>query len=142
MTPRIIFAALTLSLLGAAPVLAETPALPTDRSMAILGQHVSGLNGEDMGLVTDVLVDTDGKPRAAVIDFGGFLGVGTRKIAIDWQLIEFRPGDKKTPIRLGLDKAALQSAPEYKQGAEPRVVGALPPDLPAANPQPKPDEQK
>ena len=41
-------------------------------------------------LVVDVLVDRSGLPLGAVIDFGGFLGVGSRKIAIDWQLLDLQ----------------------------------------------------
>jgi hypothetical protein len=42
-----------------------------------------------MGRIVDLLVDETGKPRAAIIDFGGFLGVGIRKIAIDWHTLRF-----------------------------------------------------
>ena len=49
----------------------------------ILGTKAEGPDGEDMGLVVDVVVDRDSRPIAVVIDFGGFLGVGSRKIAID-----------------------------------------------------------
>jgi hypothetical protein len=55
----------------------------------ILGKAVVGSNGEKLGLITDVVVDRDGRTRAAVIDFGGFLGVGSRKVAIDWRLLRF-----------------------------------------------------
>src|SRR6266849_2785320 len=37
----------------------------------------------------DVLVDRSGIVRAAVIDFGGFLGVGSRKIVVDWNALHF-----------------------------------------------------
>jgi len=37
-----------------------------------------------MGRIVDVIVDLAGVVRAAVIDFGGFLGVGSRKIVVDW----------------------------------------------------------
>ena len=53
-------------------------------AQAILGKSVRSSAGEDMGRLVDVLVDRDGQPRAAIIDFGGFLGVGSRKIAVDW----------------------------------------------------------
>jgi hypothetical protein len=36
-----------------------------------------------MGRVVNVVVDQSGQVRAAIIDFGGFLGVGNRKIAVD-----------------------------------------------------------
>ena len=44
-----------------------------------------------MGRIVDVLVDRSGQVRAAIIDFGGFLGVGSRKIAVDWNALHFPP---------------------------------------------------
>jgi hypothetical protein len=92
----------------------ETLVAPDARS--ILGKKVGGAAGEDMGLVVDVLFDANKQPRAAVIDFGGFLGVGTRKIAIDWRLLQFFAPDSKTPLKLDLSRADVQTAPEYKPG--------------------------
>jgi hypothetical protein len=46
----------------------------------------SNRHSEDMGRIVDVIVDRSGQVRAAVIDFGGFLGVGSRKIAVDWNM--------------------------------------------------------
>jgi hypothetical protein len=57
--------------------------LNADESAAILGKKVVGLNGEDLGMITDLIVDRAGRPRAVVIDFGGFLGAGSRKVAVD-----------------------------------------------------------
>lgn len=79
----------------------------------ILGAKVKGPDGEDMGLVVDIVVDRDGRPRALVIDFGGFLGVGSRKIAIDWRLVHYKPGDKAAPVLVMVSRGDLQSAPEY-----------------------------
>jgi hypothetical protein len=45
-----------------------------DESTPILGRKVIGPDGNKLGLITDVIVDRDGRPRAAVIDFGGFRG--------------------------------------------------------------------
>jgi hypothetical protein len=110
------------------------PIAQTD-AIGILGKHVHGPASEDMGLVVDVIVDENGVPRAAVIDFGGFLGVGNRKIAIDWRLLQFNPGNKTSPITLSLGRADLQAAPEYKPPA-PTPVVVEPPPPPAPAPQP------
>jgi hypothetical protein len=106
---------------------------------SILGKKVSGTAGEDMGMVVDVLFDANKEPRAAVIDFGGFLGVGTRKIAVDWPLLQFYAPDSKTPLKVDLSRADVQSAPEYKPGdktisviAGPGPASAAPP--PASSP--------
>jgi hypothetical protein len=95
---------------------------------SILGKRVHGLKGEDLGRVVDVLADSSGRVRVAIIDFGGFLGVGNRRIAVDWPLLHFDPqgGDNKVLI-LTLSRQKLQSAPEYKESARPRIL-VPPPD--------------
>src|SRR6202171_5804258 len=55
----------------------------------ILGREVRSAANEDMGRIVDVIVDREGAVRAAVIDFGGFLGVGSRKIVVDWNALHF-----------------------------------------------------
>ncbi len=62
---------------GAPPHSADLQRMPGDYLMPILGKDVVSATGEKMGPIVDVLFDGTGKPRAAVIDFGGFLGVGT-----------------------------------------------------------------
>ena len=61
----------------------------------ILGREVRSTADENMGRIVDVLVDRSGQVRAAIIDFGGFLGVGSRKIAVDWNALHF-PAPAKT----------------------------------------------
>lgn len=100
--------------------------LEPDDAAAILGKKVWGPNGKDLGLVVDVVVDADGHPLAAVIDFGGFLGVGSRRIAIDWRLLHFAPNDKDRQVTLGLDRADIQAAPVFKPDAPSQMVGPLP----------------
>jgi hypothetical protein len=90
--------------------------LPSTDAASALGKKVKGPNGEDLGLIVDVLVGPDGRPRAAVIDFGGFLGVGSRKIAIDWKVLDFGPLRRAGTAILGLDRAQIAAAPEYKPG--------------------------
>ena len=80
---------------------------------------------EDMGRIVDVLVDRAGQVRAAIIDFGGFLGVGSRKIVVDWNALHFgRVADKSDSITLELTKAQVAAAPEYKEDTPIVVLGA------------------
>jgi hypothetical protein len=101
--------------------------LPSSEGAPLMGKKVKGPNGEDLGLVVDVLVDPDGRPRAAVIDFGGFLGVGSRKIAIDWKALDFTALGRADAIELGLDRAQIATAPEYKPGPPGATVVTAPP---------------
>lgn len=126
-----------------APAITEdgTPAtVIDDREVeGILGKSVRSNAGEDMGQIVDVIVKRDGQVRAAVIDFGGFLGVGSRKIAVDWGALSFPPSGAIDHVILNLTRDQVRLAPEYRAG-EPLVVlgsaGAVPP-APAALPAPE-----
>lgn len=100
--------------LGVARPVARAASEGEGGTIALLGEQVKGLAGENVGRVVNVLVDRDGRVRAAVIDFGGFLGVGSRKIAVDWRLLSFKLVDAKPVIVLALGRKELQGAPEYK----------------------------
>ena len=92
----------------------------------VLGREVRSAADEDMGRIVDVLVDRDGRVRAAIIDFGGFLGVGSRKIAVDWNALHFpQPGKPAGRIALELTRDQVRTAPEYKEGKPVLVLGAL-----------------
>ncbi|MFI4979803.1 MAG: PRC-barrel domain-containing protein [Nevskiales bacterium] len=90
--------------------------------ISILGKKVFGRNGDDMGRVVDVLAGRDGRPRAAVIDFGGFLGVGNRKVAVDWQTLQIQPANVDKPVILSLSREQINAAPEFKESDHPEQV--------------------
>jgi hypothetical protein len=91
----------------------------------VLGRDVRSAADEDMGRIVDVIVDRAGVVRAAVIDFGGFLGVGSRKIVVDWNALHFgRIAKKGESITLELTKEQVTAAPEYKEDTPIVVLGA------------------
>ena len=91
----------------------------------ILGREVRSGANENMGRIVDVIVDRSGQVRAAIIDFGGFLGVGSRKIAVAWDALRFQPDAKKVErIGLELTRDQVQAAPEYKEDKPVVVLGA------------------
>jgi hypothetical protein len=92
----------------------------------ILGREVLSAADENMGRIADVIVDRTGQVRAAIIDFGGFLGVGSRKIAVDWSALHFPPpGQPDAKITLELTRDQVKAAPEYQEGKPVVVLGAL-----------------
>jgi hypothetical protein len=87
---------------------------------SVLGIQALSATGDDMGRIVDIIVDRSGQIRAAIIDFGGFLGVGSRKIAVDWRSLHFNPKKAGTVV-VNLTKDQLRVAPVYKP-AEPVVM--------------------
>jgi hypothetical protein len=118
---------------GTAPALApKAPAPPpsvtilgASEAHGVLGRDVRSPTDEDMGHIVDIVVDRAGLVRAAVIDFGGFLGVGSRKIVVDWGALHFGlVKDKGDSITLELTKEQVMAAPEYKEDQPIVVLGA------------------
>jgi hypothetical protein len=115
------------------------PAVPTDTATppsvtvidavdahGILGRDVRSAADEDMGRLVDVIVDRGGSVRGAVIDFGGFLGVGSRKIVVDWNALQFwNVANPRKSITLELTRDQVKAAPEYKEDQPIVVLGAL-----------------
>lgn len=94
--------------------------------LGVLGKEVRGKNDENMGRIIDVIADQGGQVKAAIIDFGGFLGVGNRKVAVAWNALRFSPNAKRSdPIGLELTLAQVQAAPQYRADKPVVIVGAL-----------------
>jgi hypothetical protein len=99
--------------------------LGSRQAQSVLGKEVRSSANENMGRIVDVIVDREGRVRAAVIDFGGFLGVGSRKIAVDWKALRFDPDKaKRDVITLELTRDQVKAAPEYKEKQSVVVLGA------------------
>jgi PRC-barrel domain len=117
---------------GAPPATAKEPAPPPSITIigardahGVLGRDVRSAADENMGHILDIIVDRAGVVRAAVIDFGGFLGVGSRKIVVDWSALHFgRVANKSDSITLELTKEQVTAAPEYKEDKPVVVLGA------------------
>jgi hypothetical protein len=121
----------------AAPSDAPAPAVEQkvspEQVVAVLGLSVMGPDGkEEVGRLVDVLVNAQGEPVAAVIDVGGFLGVGNRLVAVAWKSLHFAPGGKTSTLTLELDPAVVKAAPEYKP-TKPATVVAPPSSSPSGS---------
>ena len=93
----------------------------------LLGQSIrielpDGKPPQDIGRLVDVLVDNIGQPVAAVLDVGGFLGVGSRKVAVAWTALRFDSPDQtrdKFAVTLTLPADRIRAAPDYKGAGKP-----------------------
>jgi len=107
------------------PATPEVTILNKHEVEGVLGREVRSAANENMGRIVDMLVDRNGQVRAAIIDFGGFLGLGSRKIAVDWNARHFpMPGKPGGRIALELTRDQVKAAPEYREGKPVVVLGA------------------
>jgi len=100
-----------------APALTPAPAAEEGQASAaplklesVLGRDVATSADGDAGRIIDLLVDRDGTLRAAVVEFGGFLGIGTRKVAIEWSAFRFYGRS----VAVDVSREQIRAAPDYK----------------------------
>ncbi len=85
------------------------------RLVVMMGKRLFGAGGEELGRVVDVITDREGRPVAAVVDVGGFMGLGSRRVALAWRLLRWR--DEERFVRLSVDVApdVVIGAPEFRR---------------------------
>jgi sporulation protein YlmC with PRC-barrel domain len=81
-------------------------------SEKVEGTKVYNPAGEKLGSIDDLMIDQhSGQVRYAVLEFGGFLGMGTDRYPIPWSMLKYDAG--KSGYIVPLDKARLEKAPKY-----------------------------
>jgi hypothetical protein len=74
----------------------------------------SGDDAEEIGNISDLVFDEGGQIRAVIIGVGGFLGIGEKAVAVDFQLLEFTlAADNTERWVLPTSADALNAAPDF-----------------------------
>jgi len=78
----------------------------------VQGTKVYNPNGDKLGSVESLLLDKlTGKVRYAVMEFGGFLGMGTDVYPLPWETLKYDTGLGGYVV--SLTKGQLEGAPRY-----------------------------
>jgi len=78
------------------------------------GTNVYNTAGEKLGSVDDLMIDkVSGQIRYAVLEFGGFLGMGTDRYPLPWNMLKYDTA--KEGYVVPLDKDKLEQAPKYAE---------------------------
>jgi hypothetical protein len=90
------------------------------------GTDVIGTNDEKIGDVSDTLFDKDHKVVAFIVGVGGFLGIGSKDVAIDPASFQPVPGKDATDmkLRLSMTKEELKNAAAFEPYQPPRPVSS------------------
>jgi hypothetical protein len=110
-------------------------AIELQKLHSVLGIEVRTRTEQNVGRIVDLLADRAGQLEAAVVEFGGFLGMGTRKIAIEWPALRLETSGKQIVAILDMPRDQLRAAPEYKV-ENPVVVRRLAQPIPGPEPVP------
>jgi sporulation protein YlmC with PRC-barrel domain len=78
----------------------------------LIGTNVVGANGREAGEVRNLLIDNQGRVRAAVVEWGGFLGIGTREALVPIERIQLGQGGTDR-AQLNMTREELEALPRY-----------------------------
>ena len=86
------------------------------------GTDVVGSDDKKIGDVSDILFDKDKKILAYIVGVGGFLGIGSKDVAVEPASFQMVPGSSATDFKLRLSMTAdeLKAAPAFEPYKEPR----------------------
>ena len=81
----------------------------------LTGARVYGSNDEDVGEIGELLLTDDGKMDRAVIDVGGFLGLGEKAVAVTFEELQIKRSDDGA-VRVYIDSTQerLEQQPTYE----------------------------
>lgn len=101
------------------PNMETTPATEAQfEASELIGMKVVSANDENVGEVSDVLVNDGGKIEAFIIDVGGFLGMNEKPVAVsmkDLQFARIEGSGDWSEIKTGLTKESLESQEAYSK---------------------------
>jgi len=81
----------------------------TRRLSQLIGTEVQGRQAEDLGEIENVMIDTNsGHLVAAIISYGGVLGIGEDMSAVPWSSVTIRP--RQEVARIDADQKMLEAA--------------------------------
>ncbi|RGP38329.1 PRC-barrel domain containing protein [Pseudotabrizicola alkalilacus] len=90
--------------------------LATMTEADLIGKRVIGLNDEDVGEISAVAIGADGAIEGAVVDVGGFLGIGERRVALGSETLTIvrNAGGTIDHFRVTMTQDQLETLPEYQ----------------------------
>lgn len=98
----------------------------------LMGQPVyssAGDEAEEIGTINDLVFSADGQITAVVIGVGGFLGIGEKSVAVDFDSLDFTLAHDNTERWvLPTTADALTNAPEFVWAEDEPVDPAMPAD--------------
>lgn len=109
---------------GPAPRFIEGPEPGTLRASRIIGLPVIGMDHVRVGRVEDVLLDGDGRVRAAIIGVGGFLGLGEKSVAVPFDQLAWNFSEvpltsgPSSVVNPGSARGASEAGPDTMPGAK------------------------
>ncbi len=78
-------------------------------------KSVYNAQGKSIGELKDILIGNDGRVQAMVIGVGGFLGLGEKNVAVDYDYLQRNGSIAPNRITLNMTEQDLRSAPSFNR---------------------------
>jgi hypothetical protein len=75
----------------------------------LMGKTVFDVDENEVGTVTDLIINDDGSGTEVIVDFGGFLGMGTSQVAIAFDELTFLMRDDDIRLYVDATKEQIQN---------------------------------
>lgn len=80
----------------------------------LIGLDVQSPEDKKVGDIGEVVLDKDGRVEGVVVDVGGFLGIATHPVLLDWKDVTLASQDGKDRAIVNLTKEKLEQMPAYE----------------------------
>jgi sporulation protein YlmC with PRC-barrel domain len=99
------------------------------RASKVIGSTLYDTQNNDIGKVSDLILDRDGRVAEVVVSTGGFAGIGGKYVAV--KISELRKGPSADKYTLAMTKQQLDSAPAFHFPGDNTETGSTPARTPA-----------
>ena len=79
----------------------------------VIGKDVVNINDEEVGTITDLVMDQDQKLVGIVLSVGGFLGIADKWVAIPVDQIDFPTDEQPARLLAAVTEDQLKNAPDF-----------------------------
>src|SRR5208282_5753484 len=119
-------AAATALLIAVSPVAAQTNAPTAPMSFVdkqnnsevlgtdFIGTPVMTKDGQQIGKISNLVFDQEGRIELAVIGVGGFLGIGEKEVAVPFDALKSETVSNKNAFVVDATKDQLKTAPAFQ----------------------------
>lgn len=85
-------------------------------SKQLIDSNIVNDSDEEIGSITDIVMDKNGKVAGIIVTVGGFLGMGEKHVALPWDSVDITMGDdnENYEVTTALGEKELKNKPDYK----------------------------
>jgi sporulation protein YlmC with PRC-barrel domain len=91
------------------------------------GTDVMGPDNQKVGDISDLLLDKSGQIQAYIVSVGGFLGVGSKEVALapkSFQVVPNGANPNDVKLKISMTKDELKQAPDFQKYSPPTTTSS------------------